>query len=477
MQDKQAKHICFGPGSHSTIATLYVFNSYQSLSGHSMTHVQSLIHAKYIVPMDAKARVLDDHCIAIQDGRILDILPHSDATNKYTCDINYDYGHHIIIPGLINTHTHAAMSLFRGLANDMTLMDWLQNHIWPAEQKWVKEDFVEIGSQLAIAEMIRSGVTCFNDMYFYAESTAKVAADTGIRARIGMILLDFPTQYANSPDEYFAKGLAIHDTYKSHPLVNCAFAPHAPYTVSDTPLERVAMLSNELELPIHIHLHETEDEINTSLDQYKMRPIQRLNQLGLINSNLVAVHMTQLQDDEINLLSKTKSNVVHCPQSNLKLASGFCPVQQLYEQGINIALGTDSCASNDDLDVLSEIHTAALLAKGIAKDAAAFSAYQALCSATINAAKALGIDRETGSLETGKSADITVIDIECLESQPMYDPIGHLAYATQRHQVADVWVAGKQLLHNRQLTTLDQTEILAKTHEWNDMIMHNKIVS
>ena len=436
-----------------------------------MTPVQSLIHGKHIIPMDAEARVLNDHCIAVQDGRILDILPHTDATKKYTSETNLDYGHHIIIPGLINTHTHAAMSLFRGLANDMTLMDWLQNHIWPAEQQWVNDDFVQIGSQLAIAEMIRSGVTCFNDMYFYAETTARVAADAGIRAHVGMILLDFPTQYANDPDEYFSKGLAVHDVYKSHPLVKCTFAPHAPYTVSDAPLERVAMLANELEVPVHIHLHETEDEIMKSMDQYKMRPLQRLHQLGLVNSNLVAVHMTQLQDDEINLLFETKSNVVHCPESNLKLASGFCPMQKLNDNGVNTALGTDSCASNDDLDMLSEIHTAALLAKGVANNATAFPAYQALCCATINAAKALGIEKETGSLEINKSADFAVIDIEPLESQPIYDPIGHLVYATQRYQVSDVWVAGKQLLHNRQLTTLDQTEILAKTREWNEKIL------
>ncbi len=442
-----------------------------------MIQVQNLIQAKHIIPMDTENHVLADHCIAIQDGRILDILPHSDAMNKYTSESNFEFDHHIIIPGLINTHTHAAMSLFRGLANDMALNDWLQNHIWPAEQKWVDEDFVQIGSKLAIAEMIRGGITCFNDMYFFAETTAKIAAETGIRAHMGMILLDFPTQYANSPDEYLSKGLALHDQYKTHPLVKCAFAPHAPYTVSDAPLERVAVLANELEVPVHIHLHETEEEINNSLEQYKMRPIQRLQQLGLINNNLIAIHMTQLLDEEINLLAESKSNVVHCPESNLKLASGFCPVQQLSDNGINIALGTDSCASNDDLDILGEIRTAALLTKGITKNAAALPAYQALRCATINAAKALGIDKETGSLEKSKSADLTVIDVDYPESQPMYDPVGQLIYAMQRHQISDVWVAGKQLLNNRQLTTLDQAEILVKSHEWNNKIFNGRLTT
>ena len=440
-----------------------------------MTHVQNLIHGKYIIPMDSQEHVLNDFCIAIQNGRILDILPLQEATKKYTSDSSYEYAHHVIIPGLINTHTHAAMSLFRGLANDMPLMNWLQNHIWPAEQKWVDEEFIQIGSKLAIAEMIRGGVTCFNDMYFFAETTAKVAAEAGIRACIGMILLDFPTQYANDSDEYFSKGLALHDIYKSHPLVRCAFAPHAPYTVSDTPLKRVAILANELELPVHIHLHETQDEISESVKKYNMRPLERLHQLGLVNSNLIAVHMCQLEDDEINSIAEAKSNVVHCPESNLKLASGFCPTQRLIENGINVALGTDSCASNDGLDMLSETHAAALLAKGVARDAAAFPAYQALCCATINAAKALGIENEAGSIEIGKSADIAVIDVETIESQPMYDPIGHLVYATQRHQVNDVWVAGRHLLHNRQLKTLDQTEILAKSREWNSKILGSKV--
>ncbi|MCZ6566357.1 MAG: TRZ/ATZ family hydrolase [Gammaproteobacteria bacterium] len=442
-----------------------------------MKNVQTLIHGKNIIPMDKQEQTLVDFSIAIQDGRILDILPSADAQKNYSCDSSYNYGHHIIIPGLINTHTHAAMSLFRGLANDLPLMEWLQNHVWPAEKKWANDDFVKAGTQLAIAEMLRGGIKFFNDMYFFAETTARVAAEAGIRAHIGMILLDFPTPYAQDPNQYIAKGLAIHDQYKLHPLVKCTFAPHAPYTISNAPLERVAMLANELELPVHIHLHETEDEIAKSLEQYQMRPLQRLHKLDLVNSALIAVHMTQLQEDEIYLLAETKANVVHCPESNLKLASGFCPVQQLIDKNINVALGTDSCASNDDLDMFSEIHTAALLAKGIAQNATALPAYQALRCATINAAVALGIDKETGSLEKGKSADITIIDIDSLEAQPIYDPVGHLVYATQRHQVSDVWVAGKQLLHNGQLKTLDKDEILSQTREWNNKIINSTAVN
>jgi 5-methylthioadenosine/S-adenosylhomocysteine deaminase len=443
-----------------------------------MQQVQTLIHGKTIIPVGASAdnsfsdgnRVLKDYSIAIQDGRILDIIPTSSANKTYTSKSTLSYDHHIIIPGLINTHTHAAMTLFRGLASDMHLMDWLENHIWPAEQKWVNEDFVKLGTQLAIAEMLRGGVTCFNDMYFFAETTAQVAAKSGIRAHLGMILLDFPTQYASCADEYFAKGLAMHDQFKTHPLVKCTFAPHAPYTVSDAVLQRIAILANELELCVHMHLHETRDEITQSIEQYKVRPLQRLHDIGIVNSGLIAVHMTHLENQEIELLAETNANIVHCPQSNLKLASGFCPVQQLIDKNINVALGTDSCASNDDLDILSEMQSAALLAKGVANNAAALPAYETLRCATINAAEALGIDQDTGSLEIGKSADLSVIDVDRLEAQPIYDPIGHLVYATQRNQVSDVWVAGKHLLCNRELLSLDKAEILIKTKEWAQKI-------
>lgn len=439
-----------------------------------MTHVQTLIHGKHIIPMDGEARTLVDFSIAVNDGRILDILPTPEAENKYSSDTSHTYDHHIITPGLINAHTHAAMTLFRGFASDTPLMDWLQNHIWPAEQKWVDSEFVEAGTKLAIAEMIRGGITCFNDMYFFAETTAKVASETGMRTHVGMVLLDLPTRYANDEDEYLDKGLAIYDQYKFHPLVRCALSPHAPYTVSNASLERVAALANELALPVHTHVHETESEIADSLEQYKMRPLQRLHEFGLVNSNLIAIHMTQLQDDEIDLLAETETSVVHCPESNLKLASGFCPVQKLVDKRVNVALGTDGCASNDDLDILGELRTAALLAKGITQDAAALPAYQSLGCVTINAATALGIENETGSLEIGKSADIAVIDIDMLEAQPVYDPPGHLVYATQRHQVSDVWVAGKQLLRERNLTTLDEDEILAKTKKWKNKILNGR---
>ena len=435
-----------------------------------MKHVDTLIHGTHVIPVDGRRRALNDTAIAVHEGGIVDILPSAAARSQYSFDTSYTYDHHLVIPGLINAHTHAGMSLFRGMASDLPLMEWLNDHIWPAEKKWVNEDFVRHGTRLAIAEMIRGGITCFNDMYFFAEIAAEEVMQSGMRAHLGMILLDFPTAYAKDADEYLDKGLDLYHRHRSPSRVQCMLAPHAPYTVSDGPLKRVAELANEHGLPVHIHLHETENEISMSLEQYRCRPLQRLHELGLVNDRLVAVHMTQLQDDEIELLAGVGASIVHCPQSNLKLASGFCPVQKLLDGQVNVTLGTDSNTSNDDLDLLGEMQTAALLAKGVAGDATALPAHTALQCATINAAKALGIADRTGSLEVGKAADITVIDIEQVGAQPLYDPVGHAVYATQRAQVCDVWVEGQLLLHEGQLQTLDAESILAETRDWNKKI-------
>jgi len=362
------------------------------------------------------------------------------------------------------------MSLFKGMADDLPLMDWLNNHIWPAEQKWVTEEFVQDGSELAIAEMLRSGTTCFNDMYFFPDITARVARDAGIRACVGLIVVDFPTVWAQHAEEYIEKGLDLRDKYRTSSLIHTPFAPHAPFTVSDEPLQKIRVLADEMDLPVHIHVHETAHGVDEALKTTGKRRLQRLNELGLVSPNLVAVHMTQLTDDEITLLAQSGSHIVHCPESNLKLASGFCPVQKLLDAGINLALGTDSSASNNDLDMLGEMRTAALLAKGVAMDATALSAEQTLRMATINGAKALGLDQHIGSLEKGKYADIVAIDFDTLESTPVYHPVSHIIYSCNRNQVSDVWIAGKHLLKDRALTTLDEQKILRKTAVWNDKI-------
>lgn len=430
-----------------------------------MQDIDLLLHGRWVIPVEPDEQVLEHHCIAVNDGRILALLPSSEATGRYRAGTELNLDRHALIPGLINAHTHTPMNLLRGLADDLPMMEWLHEHIWPAEQRWVNEEFVHDGGLLAMAEMLRGGITCFNDMYFFPEVTARAAAHLGMRACVGLIAIDFPTVYANDADEYLARGLALHDGYRNDPLIHTAFAPHAPYSVSDAPLMRIQTLADELDIPVHMHVHESADEVEQAQRQGE-RPLARLDRLGLLSPALVAVHMTQLSDDEIARLAETGSHVVHCPESNLKLASGFCPAARLLAAGVNVALGTDGAASNNDLDLFSEMRTAALLGKAVSGDATALPAHRVLRMATLNGARALGLGMETGSLEPGKWADITAVDLATLESQPVYHPVSQLVYATGRHQVSDVWVAGRHLLKERALTGLEIDELLATAARW-----------
>jgi 5-methylthioadenosine/S-adenosylhomocysteine deaminase len=435
-----------------------------------MKNVDTLMHARWVIPVTTGNPRLPHHSIAVHDGRIIDILPTDDALQQYAAQTSFDYSGHALIPGLINAHTHAAMSLFRGLADDIALMDWLQNHIWPAESKWVNEEFVQAGTELAVAEMLRGGTTCFNDMYFFPDVTGRVARKAGIRACVGLIVIDFPTVWAGNADEYLDKGIAVHDGFRSDELITTCFAPHAPYTVSDAPLERIRSYAHELDIPITIHLHETAHEIEEGMKQLGMRPLDRLHAIGLVSPSLLAVHMTQLEPAEIELLAGNGCHVVHCPESNLKLASGFCPVSALLDAGVNVALGTDGAASNNDLDMFSEMRTAALLAKGVAGNPEALPAQDALRMATINGARALGLDEKTGSLEIGKDADIVAVKFDTIETTPVYDPVSHLVYSCGREQVSDVWIAGRHVLKNRVLTQLDETDIRLQAQAWSHKI-------
>jgi 5-methylthioadenosine/S-adenosylhomocysteine deaminase len=353
----------------------------------------------------------------------------------------------------------------RGIADDLPLMDWLQNHIWPLEQRWVSEEFVNDGTELAIAEMLLSGTTCFNDMYFFAEIAAKQAIKHGIRASIGLIVIDFPTCYAQNSEDYINKGLAIYQQFKTESLITCSFAPHAPYTVSDAPFITIAQLAKQYDLKVHCHIHETAHEVNTAI-----RPLQRLSQLGIVNKSLIAVHATQLTNTEIAQLAAARASISHCPESNLKLASGFCPIADCIAAGINVALGTDGAASNNDLDMLGELKTAALLAKTVADNASAIPAMTALEMATINGAKALGLEKITGSLVIGKAADIIAIDLSDLATQPVYNAISQIVYAASRNQISDVWVAGEQLVKNKQLTRVDITALKQKVALWQQRL-------
>jgi 5-methylthioadenosine/S-adenosylhomocysteine deaminase len=435
-----------------------------------MEKVDTLIKTRWVAPVAPASGVLADHAVAIRQGRIVDLLPSEDALERYDAAEVVDRPGHLLIPGLVNAHTHAAMTLLRGLADDLTLMDWLQNHIWPAERRWMSAEFVEHGTELAMAEMLLGGTTTFNDMYFFPEVVARAAARVGMRACVGMILIKFPTVWAGDPAEYLRKGLALRDEYKGHPLVSTAFAPHAPYTVDDEYLVKIRRLADELEVPVHTHVHETADEVLGSVVDCGARPLARLDRLGLVSPMLMAVHMTQLEDAEIERVAATGASVVHCPESNLKLASGFCPVAKLLAAGVNVCLGTDGAASNNDLDMLGEMRTAALLAKGVAGRADAVTAGQALEMATLNGARALGLADEIGSIEVGKWADLCCVDLERPATWPVYDPVAQLVYATSRDQVEDVWVAGRRMVSDGRLVRIDEAAIVARAGAWRDRI-------
>jgi len=438
-----------------------------------MQNVDTIINAKWVIPVEPTAVCLSDHSVVIENGRISKILPQQDCAQTYQSDNVVNLKSHALIPGFVNAHTHAAMSLFRGMADDLPLMQWLQEHIWPAENTWVNAEFVESGTALAVAEMIRSGTTCINDMYFFPDIAAEVTSRMGMRAGISLIVLGFPTVWAKSPDEYIHKGLEIHDRFRHHPLISTCFGPHAPYTVDDNSLREIVTLSEELDIPIQMHIHETATEVRDAQQNSGMTPIQRLKKLDIISPRLMAVHMTAVENDDMNAIAERGAHVVHCPQSNLKLASGFCHVQNWLDLGVNVCLGTDGAASNNDLDMLGEMQSAALLAKVVSKNASAVPAAQALRMATLNGAKAMGLDHLIGSLEAGKAADITAIDLNHLATTPVYDPISQIVYAAGRDQVTDVWIGGKQLLKNRQLTHSDQNEIIAKAQAWAVKIREN----
>jgi 5-methylthioadenosine/S-adenosylhomocysteine deaminase len=435
-----------------------------------MENCDLLIHAQWIVPVVPNNKAFKQCSLIINNGKITAITPTQEARKRYSSAAVIELDEHIVMPGLINAHGHAAMSLLRGFANDLPLSTWLNDHIWPAESKHVSAKFVRDGSQLAIAEMIRSGTTCFSDMYFFPEETCAVAHNAGIRCDISFPILDFPSNWAKNSDEYISKGLALRDTYSAHELINVNFGPHAPYTVSDDVFERIAVLAPELQATIQVHLHETSDEVLQELEKTGKRPLQRLFELNILTPTTQCVHMTALDQSDIKLLKESGAHVIHCPESNLKLASGFCPAHELLQEGINVALGTDGCASNNNLDMFGEMHTAALLGKAVAKNAGALSAAEVLAMATINGAKALGIDDITGSLEVGKAADIIAIKLDPIDQQPMYDPISQLVYTHNGHRISHTWVNGKALMKERVLLTLNEKEIITNTQTWQETI-------
>lgn len=414
-------------------------------------NIDLLLEPRWIAPV-APNTVLEHHAVAVQQGRIADILPATEAWERYSPQEHRKLDEHLLIPGLVNLHTHAAMSLMRGLADDLPLMEWLQQHIWPTEAAHVSYDMVHDGTLLACAEMLGGGITCFNDMYFFPQAAAEASLAAGMRAALGITVLEFPNNYASDADDYLQKGLAVREQYSSSPLLNFCLAPHAPYTVNDNTFLRVLTLSEQLELPIHIHLHETRDELNGSLSAHGCRPLQRLNNLGLLSPKLLGVHGVHLDHEEIAQLSDHGCSMAHCPSSNLKLGSGIAPLSQFLSAGLNVGLGSDGAASNNRLDILSEMRLAALLAKGASGDPTVANAKTILKMATLNGAKALGMEQQIGSIEKGKWADLCAIDLGAPECQPVYDPISHLVFVAGRENVSHVWVQGKIQVDDKKLT-------------------------
>lgn len=434
-----------------------------------MTPVDCLIEARWIIPVEP-AGILDHHALVINDGRIAAILDVSAARARYSPRQTFVLNEHALIPGLVNLHTHAAMTLMRGLADDIALMDWLKHHIWPVELREVSPAFVYDGTLLACAEMLRGGVTLFNDMYFFPEAAARAAMTAGMRAVLGMIVVNFPSPYASDPLDYLSKGLALRDELREHPLISFCFAPHAPYSVSDSALSQIATYANELEVPVHTHVHETRDELTQSAERDGRRPLERLRSLGLVGPNLLAVHAVHLTDREIELLAREGCHIAHCPSSNLKLASGIAPITRLVAAGVNIGIGTDGAASNNRLDMFSEMRQTALLAKVAAEDPTVLPAEQVIAMATLGGARALGLDKTLGSLAVGKAADIVAVDFNRPELKPCYDPISHLIYVASRQDVSHVWVAGELAVDEGVLVRNEARDCASRAMYWQARI-------
>ncbi|WP_297797084.1 TRZ/ATZ family hydrolase [uncultured Marinobacter sp.] len=440
------------------------------MTADTITAADIRINARWLVPVEPANTVLHNQAVIIQGDRIAAVVPREEADTRFHVRETIDLDNHVVLPGLINMHGHAAMSLFRGMADDLPLMTWLNDHIWPAEGAFISEEFIADGTQLAMAEMLRTGTTTFSDMYFFPEVVAQMAHDAGMRAQVCFPLLDFPTPWGSGPDEYLSKGADFIRQWQGDDYIMPAIGPHAPYTVSDDPMTRAVALSADTGAPIHIHLHETEFEVAEALEKSGKRPTARLADLGVLNNRTQCVHMTQIDDSDIALLQQSGAHVIHCPESNLKLASGLCPVQKLSEAGINIAIGTDGAASNNDLDLFGELRTAAMVAKVVAGDAAALPAHQAIAMATIQGARALGRERDLGSLESGKLADIIAVDLSDPFLQPVYDPASHLVYSNHGRQVSHSWINGIPQVQDGRLTRIDVPDLMLRVQSWSDRI-------
>lgn len=435
-----------------------------------MTPVDLLVWPRWIVPVVPRGVVLDGHGLAVRDGEIVALVA-ADGLTRFDPAREVHLPNHVLLPGLVNAHTHVAMNLMRGVGDDLALLPWLEERIWPIEGRFVDPEFVADGTDHALAEMIRGGVTTANDMYFFPDVTIDRARAAGFRMIAGCPVIEFPTAWADTPTAYIERAHAVLGDVVGDPLVGATISPHAPYTVSDESLLAARRLADRFNVRIDIHLHETKGEVERAVEESGVRPFERIRRLGIMDERLLAVHMTDLTAGEIGQCAESGITTIHCPESNLKLGSGICRVPELLEAGVNVALGTDGAASNNDLDMIGEMRTAALIAKGRTLDPTVLPAPTALELATINGARALGLEDRVGSLEPGKRADLVAIDLGVLEAQPIFDVVSHLVYATGRHQVTDVWIDGRRVLVDRSLVTLDEATVCDRARSWHERIM------
>lgn len=436
----------------------------------SNTPADFVICARWVVPVVPSGSVLPNHSIVVRQGRIEAILP-TDALSESQLSLpRTDLPRHLVTAGFVNTHGHAAMTLLRGYTDDLELIDWLTNHIWPVEGQWVDDSYVYDGTSLAIAEMLSGGTTCAADSYFFPNAIARAMCDQGFRGQICMPVIQFPNRWAESEHQHVEKALQFHDSVRDEPGITTAFAPHAPYTVSDEGFEAVVSHANELGIPVHLHLNETASEVATALKDTGQSPLARIQALGLLTTHLQAVHMTALSEAELQLIAAHNVHIAHCPESNMKLASGICPVQALLDHGVNVALGTDGAASNNDLDMLGEARSAALLSKVSTLDATSIRAADALSMATINGARLLGLEDDIGSLEPGKSADITAVDFGDINFAPLYNPLSQLIYVASGQNVSHTWIAGECLYQDGDYTRLDIDDLSRRVSGWQEKI-------
>ncbi|TDH72469.1 hypothetical protein CCR75_001265 [Bremia lactucae] len=441
--------------------------------------VDLIIYAAHVIPVVPRGVVLSNHAVVVKSSRIVAVLPHDKAQQLFIGIEERHLPNHIVLPGLINLHTHSTMSLLRGLSDDKPLCNWLTEDIWPTEGKFVGPEFVKVGVTLAVAEMLRSGTTCCNEMYYFPDEMCEVLETTGFRGAVGLVVLDFPSPYGSGPADYFCKALPYLEKYASgcHDLITVTMAPHAPYTVSDEHLQTANVLARQHKVRVHMHLHETQRECEDSATQnrnsmschqsaYKLRPLANLKRMGLLSEHLICAHMTQLTAGEIEDIAQAGVHVAHCPSSNLKLASGLAPITAMLERGVNVGIGTDSAASNNSLDMFSEMKLAAILAKAETKKCSSVPAAEALQMATLNGARALGLENDIGSIEVGKRADVIAVDCDNIEMLPMYNPINHIVYVAGREHVSDVWINGKHLLANHKLMTIDEKALKMSVRKW-----------